>query len=80
MTLGGQSFTPKHTAAHRTSLAVPEVFRDLPTRLGNRFASQGLVGCRITFYNHQRPHTANGGQPPAAAMVYLNAIKTNLQL
>ncbi|MBF9046446.1 transposase [Rhodobacterales bacterium LSUCC0031] len=23
------------------------------------------MGHWITFYNHQRPHTAHGGQPPA---------------
>jgi putative transposase len=28
------------------------------------------IGRRITFYNHHRPHTAHGGQPPA--VVYFN--------
>jgi putative transposase len=31
-----------------------------------------------TFCNHQRPHTAHGGQPPA--MVYFNAIETDQQV
>ena len=29
------------------------------------------VGRWITFYNHQRPHAAHGGQPPA--VVYFNS-------
>jgi putative transposase len=36
------------------------------------------IGRWMTFYNHQRPHTAHGGQPPA--MVYFNAIKTDQQV
>ena len=35
------------------------------------------VGRWITFYNHQRPHAAHGGQPPA--VVYFNQIKTDQQ-
>jgi putative transposase len=35
------------------------------------------VGRWITFYNHQRPHAAHGGQPPA--VVYFNAIQTDQQ-
>ncbi|MBD9529980.1 IS3 family transposase [Paracoccus litorisediminis] len=31
----------------------------------------------ITFYNHQRPHTAHGGKPPA--VVYFNSIETDRQ-
>ncbi|WP_420496767.1 IS3 family transposase [Szabonella alba] len=31
----------------------------------------------ITFYNHRRPHTAHGGQPPA--VVYFNSIETDQQ-
>lgn len=31
----------------------------------------------ITFYNHQRPHTANGGQPPAVA--HFNSMETDQQ-
>ena len=31
----------------------------------------------ITFYNHRRPHTAHGGQPPA--VVYSNNIETDQQ-
>lgn len=33
------------------------------------------VGRWITFYNHQRPRTALGGQPPA--VLYFNAIQTD---
>ena len=36
------------------------------------------IGRWITFYNHQRPHTAHGGQPPA--MVYFNRIETDQQV
>jgi transposase InsO family protein len=36
------------------------------------------VGRWITFYNHQRPHAAHGGQPPA--MVYFNATQTDQQV
>ena len=36
------------------------------------------IGRWITFYNHQRPHTAHGGQPPA--VVYFNATQTDQQL
>ncbi len=41
--------------------------------------SQAMAGvCRwITFYNHQRPHAAHGGQPPA--VVYFNQIETDQQ-
>ena len=35
------------------------------------------VGRWITFYNHQRPHAAHGGQPPAG--VYFNQIETDQQ-
>lgn len=35
------------------------------------------VGRWITFYNHQRPHAAHGGQPPA--VVYFNNIETDQQ-
>ncbi|WP_371410717.1 IS3 family transposase [Tabrizicola sp. TH137] len=36
------------------------------------------IGRWITFYNHQRPHAAHGGQPPA--VVYFNAIETDQQV
>ncbi len=36
------------------------------------------IGPWITFYNHQRPHTAHGGQPPA--VVYFNHIETDQQV
>jgi putative transposase len=41
--------------------------------------SQGRagVGRWITFYNHQQPHAAHGGQPPA--VVYFNQIETDQQ-
>jgi putative transposase len=35
------------------------------------------IGRWITFYNHHRPHTAHGGQPPA--VVYFNSIETDQQ-
>ena len=35
------------------------------------------IGRWITFYNHHRPHTAHGGQPPA--VVYFNQIETDQQ-
>ncbi|MGX1101313.1 putative transposase [Amorphus sp. MBR-141] len=35
------------------------------------------IGRWITFYNHQRPHAAHGGQPPA--MVYFSSIETDQQ-
>lgn len=31
----------------------------------------------MTFYNHRRPHTAHGGQPPAG--VYFNSIEIDQQ-
>ena len=39
----------------------------VPARLRNRITGQAKagVGQWITFYNHERPHAANGGQPPA---------------
>lgn len=36
------------------------------------------VGRWITLYNHQRPHAADGGQPPAVA--YFNATQTDPQV
>jgi putative transposase len=36
------------------------------------------IGRWITFYNHHRPHTARGGQPPA--VVYFNHIETDQQV
>ena len=33
------------------------------------------IGQWIAFYNHQRPHAAHGGQPPA--VVYFNTIETD---
>ncbi|WP_180897391.1 integrase core domain-containing protein [Martelella soudanensis] len=39
-------------------------------------AKAGVAGW-ITFYNHQRPHAAHGGQPPA--VVYFNQIETDQQ-
>ena len=36
------------------------------------------VGRWISFYNHQSPHAAHGGQPPA--MVYFNQIATDQQM
>jgi len=35
------------------------------------------VGRWIAFYNHQRPHAAHGGQPPA--VVYFSSIETDQQ-
>ena len=36
------------------------------------------IGAWITFYNHQRPHAAHNGQPPA--VVYFNTIETDQQV
>jgi putative transposase len=36
------------------------------------------VGRWVTFSNHQRPHAAHGGQPPA--VVYFNATQTDQQV
>jgi hypothetical protein len=36
------------------------------------------IGRWITFYNHQRPHAAHGGQPPAVA--YFNTNQTDKQV
>ena len=36
------------------------------------------IGRWITFDNHQRPHAAHGGQPPA--LVYFNTTKTDQQV
>jgi hypothetical protein len=36
------------------------------------------IGRKIAFYNHQRSHTAHGGQ--LAAEVYVNAIETDRQV
>ena len=36
------------------------------------------IGRWITFYNHQRPRTAHGGQPPA--VVYFTRIETDQQV
>jgi putative transposase len=36
------------------------------------------VGRWINFYNHQRPHAAHGGRPPA--IVYFNHIETDQQV
>ena len=36
------------------------------------------VGRRITFCNHQRPHAAHGGQPPA--VVYFNPTEPDQQV
>lgn len=33
------------------------------------------IGRRINFYNHQRPQSAHGGQPPA--VIYFNLIETD---
>jgi putative transposase len=42
------------------------------------FAHKAGVGRWITVYNHHRPHTAHGGQPPA--VVYFNHIETDHQV
>ena len=36
------------------------------------------IGRWITFYNHHRPHTAHGGQPPA--VVYFTATQIDQQV
>ena len=39
--------------------------------------AKAWVGRWIAFYNHQRPHAADGGQAPAVA--YFNQIETDQQ-
>ena len=39
--------------------------------------AKAAIGQWITFYNHRRPHTAHGGQPPA--VIYFNTIVTDQQ-
>lgn len=36
-----------------------------------------VIGRWITFHNHHRPHTADGGQPPA--VVHCNTIEADQQ-
>ena len=36
------------------------------------------IGRWITFYNHQQPHAAHGGHPPA--VVYFNHTQTDQQV
>ncbi len=36
---------------------------------------RGAIDRGINFYNHQRPHTAHSGRPPA--VVYFNNIETD---
>jgi putative transposase len=36
------------------------------------------IGRWIAFYNHHRPHTAHGGQPPT--VVYFNTIEADQQV
>jgi putative transposase len=43
----------------------------LSARLENGSQARAGIGRWISFYNHQRPHSAHGGQPPA--LVYFNA-------
>lgn len=42
-----------------------------------RSQAKATIGHWITFHNHQRPHAAHGGQPPA--VVYFNSIETHQQ-
>ena len=51
--------------------------RDLHAWETGSLAKAG-VGRWITFYNHQRPHAAHGGQP--SAVVYFNSIETDQQV
>jgi putative transposase len=45
---------------------------------GTRSEARTGIGRWITFYNHQRPHTTLGGQPPA--VLYFNAIELDQQV
>jgi putative transposase len=45
---------------------------------GTRSEARTGIGRWITFYNHQRPHTTLGGQPPA--VLYFNAIEIDQQV
>ena len=42
---------------------------------GTKSQARTGIGRRITFYNHHRPHTTHGSQPPA--MAYCNATETD---
>lgn len=54
---------------------VDDAFCDAVARA---LAQDDCDGYWITFYNHQRPHTAHGGQTPA--VVYVNTIETDQQV
>ncbi|WP_099556109.1 molybdopterin cofactor-binding domain-containing protein [Hartmannibacter diazotrophicus] len=65
-----------HAPANADAGALDVVF--LPERdgLASPQAKAG-IGRWATFQNHQRPHAAHGGQPPA--MVYFNQFETGQQ-
>ena len=83
----GASVARSRTFGRRTGIAPVPVWmvrsgpaqdqRRAARRAGARQAPVG-VGRWITFYNHQRPHAADGGQPPA--MVSCNSIETDQQV
>ena len=50
----------------------------LPAAWETGSQAKAWVGRWITFYNHQRPHAAHGGKPPA--VVYFNATETDQQV
>ncbi|WP_126976341.1 integrase core domain-containing protein [Frigidibacter oleivorans] len=58
-----------------------EVLRCSPRRYRHAWETgsqaKAAIGSWITFYNHRRPHTAHGGQPPA--VVHFNSIETDQQ-
>jgi putative transposase len=68
---------PEITNTDQGSQFTSFVWTDRLKRVGTRISMDGK-GRWITFYNHQRPHTAHGSQPPA--VVYFNAIETDQQV
>ena len=76
--------TQNRCAAQVSRLARPSsrpaacgLVRCLPLLVPRSLGRIGL-GRWITFYNHQRPHAAHGGQPPA--VVYFTATQTDQQV
>ena len=66
------SLTEEARRASRQEQSLQASLQDLDA---TREQARQAVMDWITFYNHQRPHTAHGGQPPA--VVYFNATQTD---
>jgi putative transposase len=68
---------PEITNTDQGSQFTSFIWTDRLKRVGTQISMDGK-GRWITFYNHQRPHTAHGGQPPA--VVYFTTIETDQQV